>query len=84
MVKINPAADTLKHIHPNAGIFQYVGTAEIIKFFNAVFFNLFAAGNAKLFFGRHFSREAVAVPPQTAFDFFAVHGLETGDNVFHI
>lgn len=48
MTEIHPAADALKHLDPDAGIFENVRAAEIVKLFDAVFLNLFAAGNAKL------------------------------------
>ena len=84
VTEIHPAADALKHLDPDAGIFENVRAAEIVKLFDAVFLNLFAAGNAKLLFGRHFGRQTVAVPPQTPLDLFAVHRLITGDNVFNV
>ena len=84
MAEINPAADALKHIDPNSGILQNVGTAKIIKLFNSEFLNLLASGNAKLFFGRHFGRKAVTVPAKATLDFFTVHGLKAGDHVLNI
>ena len=84
MSKVNPAANAFEHIDPDAGIFEHILAAEIVKLFNAVFFNLFATGNAQLLFGRHFGRQAVAIPAQPALNLFAVHGLKTCYNIFDI
>ena len=84
MIEINPAANTLKEFYPNSGIFQNIRTAEVVEFFHAVGFNLFASGNAELFFSCHFRRKSVAVPPQTTFYFFAIHSLKTRHHVFNI
>ena len=64
--------------------FKTFGAAEIVEFSITVPLNLLASRNAELFFSRHFRRQSVAVPPEAAFDLFAVHCLKTGDRILNV